>query len=73
MLGFSWPIDSVQRLFGSWQAMQPNMNIATAAPLATAQVLNLGYTYHFLPSANNFHVFAGSRVIAVGIGLRHLF
>jgi predicted porin len=82
MLGFSWQIDSVQRLFGSWQAMQPNMNIATVAPLATAQTLSLAYTYHFSPRTNlytwasagkNFQMFAGSQAIEVGVGLRHLF
>lgn len=82
MIGFSWKIDSVQRLFGSWQAMQPNMNIATVAPLATAQTVSLAYTFHFTPRTNlytwasagkNFQMFAGSQAIEVGVGLRHLF
>jgi len=82
MLGFSWQIDSVQRLFGSWQAMQPNMNIVTVAPLATAQTISLAYTYHFSQQTNlytwasagkNFQMFASSQAVEVGVGLRHLF
>jgi predicted porin len=82
MLGFSWKIDSVQRLFGSWQAMQPNTNIATVTPLATAQTVSLAYTYNFSQRTNlytwasagkNFQMFEGNHAVEVGVGLRHLF
>jgi predicted porin len=82
MLGFTWQIDAVQKLFGSWQAMQPNMNITTVAPLAFAQTASLGYTYNFSAQTNlyvwtsygkNFQLFAGNKVFEIGMGLRYLF
>jgi GBP family porin len=82
LLGFSWQIDPVQSIFASWQAIQPNMNIETVAPLAFAQTISMAYTYNFSPrtnlyswvsGSNNFQLFAGNKVFEVGIGLRHLF
>jgi len=82
LLGFSWQIDPVQSIFASWQAIEPNMNIETVAPLAFAQTISLAYTYNFSPrtnlyswvsGSNNFQLFAGNKVFEVGIGLRHLF
>jgi len=82
LLGFSWQIDPVQSIFASWQAIQPNMNIETVAPLAFAQTISMAYTYNFSPRTNlyswvsgsrNFQLFAGNKAFEVGIGLRHLF
>jgi general bacterial porin, GBP family len=82
MLGVTWQIDPVQKIFASWQAMQPNMNIPTIAPLAFAQTLSMAYTYNFTPrtnlytwtsAGNNFQLFSGNKAFEVGVGLRHLF
>ena len=82
LLGFTWQIDHVQSVFGSWQAIQPNMDIETVAPLAFAQTVSMAYTYNLSPRTNvyswvsasrNFQLFEGNKVFEVGIGLRHLF
>jgi general bacterial porin, GBP family len=74
--------DPVQKIFASWQAMQPNMHIPTIAPLAFAQTLSMAYTYNFTPrtnlytwtsAGNNFQLFSGNKAFEVGVGLRHLF
>jgi predicted porin len=62
--------------------MQPNTNIATVTPLATAQTVSLAYTYNFSQRTNlytwasagkNFQMFEGNHAVEVGVGLRHLF
>lgn len=78
----TWQIDSVQKIFTSWQAIQPNMNIQTIAPLAFAQTISLAYTYNFsartnlyawTSAGNNFQLFQGNKAFEIGVGLRHLF
>ena len=82
MLGFTWTVDARQQVFGSWQAMQPRMNIVTIAPLAFAQTVSLGYTYAFSKRTNayvwasagrNFQLFEGNEAFEFGVGLRHQF
>ena len=82
LLGLTWQIDSVQKIFTSWQAIQPNMNIQTIAPLAFAQTISLAYTYNFsartnlyawTSAGNNFQLFQGNKAFEIGVGLRHLF
>lgn len=82
MVGVTWQIDAVQKVFASWQAIEPRMNIATVAPLAFAQTVSVAYTYNlsartnfyaWTSAGNNFQLFAGNKAFEIGMGLRHFF
>ena len=80
LVGLTAPVNSVSKVFASYQAANPTGNLTDSG--AAQSVYSLGYSYDFSKRtsayayasyANNYAMVDGVKSTAVGVGIRHAF